>query len=118
MKKALVIILFVLSGCAASGLSPEEQANLTPQAKLFGVESEFKTALVIINQYSNQPFCTKTLVVACADAKAVIELNSIANSVAGFIRIARLSKDPLMGVTLARSGLVQLNSVLLRAGAR
>jgi len=86
MRKLKYLILagiLAISGCASMshGLSDKQAANLTPQAKIYQIKADYENVLSSVNEYANQQWCTKEIVVACADKEVVVELYNYAEKV-------------------------------------
>ncbi len=109
-RAALTLPILFLVGCgyfSNTFLTEQEQAALTPAARLFQLQGEMNIALTQINVYSSQPFCSDTLILACADRQVVIQAARIATEANGAVRGAQAA---------VRAGAV--DSALLASGAR
>jgi len=67
----IAISLVAVVGCAAGGLTPEQRAALTPQARMYEIADHYALAQAATLRYLRQPTCTETLVVGCKDLAMV-----------------------------------------------
>lgn len=81
---ALGLALVLVAACTTT---PAALAS-TPKQKLYAVKSSYATYLDAAAQYAAQPFCTDTVVVACADRDIVAKLNDASMKVALAINVA------------------------------
>ena len=80
----LLIAALFLAGClSTSQLTDEQRANLTPEAKLYGLYSDYVTALKALSPYLDQPYCSQTIVIACKERDIVERLQELDYEICG-----------------------------------
>lgn len=69
----LVILVPLLGGCgiATGGLSNVEKQQLTPAAKVYGLQGEFNILLSAVKSYTDLPRCSVSVVVSCSEGMVV-----------------------------------------------
>ena len=121
---AFLLALF-MTGCGAlatKGLTDAEKAAMTPAQKFYQVEVERKAYLGLVEKYVSQPFCSPTVIVACANPQAVITLNSIVSRADGYFTLTQQAIESgdgdlvLIYSDLTRSVLRELSTELLKQG--
>jgi hypothetical protein len=82
-----VALLFFLAAC----ITPNTNGNLSPQAQLFQVESQYAIAKEEVAAYAALPFCSDILIIACSDPATVIKLDEADDTAEEAIVAARLA---------------------------
>ncbi len=70
---ALLIAISIVAvvGCVAGDLTPEQRANLTPEARMWEVTDNYAIAQSAVLKYLRQDTCSATLVIGCKDLAVV-----------------------------------------------
>jgi len=66
----LAISIVAVVGCAG-GLTTEQRANLTPQARMYEIADHYALTQAAVLRYLRQDTCTATLVVGCKELAVV-----------------------------------------------
>jgi len=118
--KALALALLVggtvfLSGClSTAGLTGEQKANLTPEAKLYALQSDYVTALKVFSPYLSQPWCVDAITVGCKDKEVVLHLQKLDKEICGPPPVQGqrgCSPDSAFGIASAAKGDAQLGAI-------
>lgn len=67
----IAISIVAVIGCAAGDLTPEQRANLTPEARMWEVTDNYAIAQSAVLKYLRQPTCSATLLTGCKDPTVV-----------------------------------------------
>jgi hypothetical protein len=75
MRNILFILLFLLTACQAttfSQLTDAERALMKPVHHVYAARLDYNRLLQLFLNYSRQPPCSETLVVACSEGVVVL----------------------------------------------
>jgi hypothetical protein len=84
---AAACALSIIAACAITN-TDGATANLTPAQSLYNIKSQFAVYVKAAADYSSQPFCSATVLTACAQPKVVVSLDNAASKVAAAINTA------------------------------
>ena len=118
--RVLVLAAALAIGLAACSWWPSAQPDLTPEGRVFALQGEFNILLDQLNAYAAQPFCTDTVVVACADAGIVVRFPELAGKAVAALNAAEAAvrlggADSAALASAARVALAELSRTLLEA---
>ncbi len=121
MNKALrlvatsVLLTLFLSACLSTGtLSDAQKANLTPDAKLFALKSDYVVALRTLAPYLRQQECNLTQTTACKNPVVVKQLQEIDREICGPPPLPGqkgCSANSAFGIASASDGNAQLAAI-------
>lgn len=119
-----VAALLMLGACAESGLTPTEQAALTPADRVFELRSEFEMLTRVGANYAKQPACSATLVTACHDKAVTAALSKYGHAADDQIKSAEVlvrsgTATPAQtdsAITGARTALASLSAYVVAKG--
>ena len=77
--------VMLISACTQTSL-----VSLNPATRLYQVEANFAIAKEEAALYAARPFCSETVIVACADPEIVVKLDEASDAVEGYIEQSRV----------------------------
>lgn len=85
MIGAFFLTMVVVGGCAQTSL-----VTLNPATRLYQVEANFAIAKEEAALYAARPFCSTTVIVACADPEIVVKLDEASDKTEALIEQSRV----------------------------
>ncbi len=107
----VLLSVVVVVGCGA-GLTVEQRAKLTPQARMYEVADHYALAQVAVLRYLRQDTCSATVVVGCKDlamvnilADADQHANTVITTAVAVVRASTTACDADLASTACTDGL-------------
>lgn len=116
------VVGFIVSGCAlfSTGLTPEEEAALTPLDKANALVTSVGVVVDIVRNYVEQPRCVGGQTIACSDPEVVATIKTLLRPVRDALVTLQATigagLNPVEGAATLRRLLATLEQELIRRG--